>query len=171
MLKRAFSIALICLYVIPLHSHASSATDIDGLISSSQEQAQIRIQRQIQENQQLIREIDELSAQIAELKSDIAINRQDTKRNLYIAAGSMIATMLALRHFGKGTGNEVSDSFRILMGMLAGYAGATTTVVAAGGSGVNYLLVKLDEKKLPILERRLQEVKNQLEQQNENLAK
>lgn len=171
MLKRALSIALICLHVIPLHSHASSTTDIDGLISISQEQAQIRIQQQIQENQQLIREIDELSAQITELKSDIAINRQDTKRNLYIAAGSMIATMLALRHFGKGTGNEVSDSFRILMGILSGYAGAGTTVVAASGGGVNYLLVKLDEKKLPILERRLQEVKNQLEQQTENLAK
>lgn len=171
MLKRALSIALICLHVIPLHSHASSAEDIDGLISTSQEQARTRIQQQIQENQQLIGEIDELSAQIKELKNDIAINRQDTKRNLYIAAGSMIATMLALRHFGKGTGNEVRDSFRILMGILAGYSGAATTVVAAGGSGVNYLLVKLDEKKLPILERRLQEAKIQLEQQNENLAK
>lgn len=171
MLKRALSIALICLHVFPLHSHAVSTTDIDGLITTSQEQAQTRIQQQIIENQQLISEIEQLSAQINELQSDIAINRQDTKRNLYIAAGSMIATMLSLRHFGKSTGNEVSDSFRILMGILAGHAGAATTVVAAGGSGVNYLLVKLDEKKLPILERRLQEAKSQLEQQNANLAK
>lgn len=170
MLKRAFSIALICLHVIPLYSHAASSVEIDSLIRASKDQAHVRIQNKIEENQQLILEIDQLSAQIAEIQNDISINRQDTKRNLYIATGSMIATMLALRHFSKGTGNEVADNFRLLIGIITSYAGAATTVVAAGASGVNYLLVKVDEKKLPALINKLLEVKQRLERQNEILA-
>lgn len=171
MLKRILSVALFCLHVTPLNSFAASPADIDSIVADSQGPAREAVQTKIRENQKLILEITELEKQIQELNQDIETNRRDTKRNLYIAGGSAIATVLALQYFGRSTGNEVADQFRIIFGAIAGYAGIATTVVSAGAGGVNYLLVQVDQNKLPVLAKRLQELKNQLQTQNNALLR
>lgn len=171
MLKRALGIALICLHVVPLNTFAATSADIDSLIAASQGQSHKTLQAKIQENQQLIGEINELDKQIQTLSKDISINRQDSKRNLYIAGASAVATLAAIKYFGRSAGDEVADAFRIIGGMIAAYGGGTATVVAAGASGFNYLLVQIDESKLPALQATLLELKMKLQKQNEALSK
>lgn len=169
MYKRALNVALICLLVAPLNSRAANSQEIDGLIAESQSQAQESISHKVQENQKLILEITQLENQINELMKDIEINRRDVKRDLIIAGGTTLATLLAMRYFGRPTGSEVGDQFRLLFGFITAYAGLGSTVVAAGASGVNYVLVKVDENKLPELRARLQGLKQQAQAQNQAL--
>lgn len=171
MFKRALGIALICLHVISLNSFAASSADIDSLVADSQGQAQAALRQKVEENQKLIAEINELDLQIQALKADIEVNRQDAKRDLYIAGGSAIATILALRYFGRSTGSEVGDQLRLVFGFVTGWAGVGTTTIAAGAGGVNYLLVRIDENKLPLLQKRLQQLKVQLQAQNDVLLR
>lgn len=171
MFKRTLGVALICLNVISLNSFAASSADIDALVEESQTEARTVVHQKVLENQKLIAEINDLDKQIQELTADIVTNRKDIKRDLYIAGGSAIATILAMKYFGRSTGNEVADQFRLIFGFVAGWAGIGTTTIAAGASGVNYLLVQIDESKLPALQSRLQQLKAQLQTQNEILVK
>lgn len=163
---KTLSTAFICLSVISLNSFASPSTELDQIIETGKIDAQVVIQEQLQNNNKLILEITELEDQIGKLKTAIAINSTDTRRDLYIAAGSAIGTMLALKYFGRSTGNEVADSMRILMGIVTAYTGAGVTLISLGASGVNYIQVKIDQKNIAPLEVRLRELKSKLVEQN-----
>ena len=166
---KAFISAFICLSVLSLNSHAAPPSELDQLIESSEKEAQLIVAKKIENNRKLIVEITQLEEQIRNLKSDVAVNSADVRRDLYIAAGSVLGTMIALKYFGRGTGNEVADSFRIVLGILSAYAGAGTTVVSLGASGINYLQVKVDQKNLALLELRLADLKRNLIAQNTKL--
>ena len=160
--------AFICLSALPFNSFAT-LSELDQVIEAGKIDAQAVIQEQLKTNNKLIAEIRELENQIQKLKTDISINSADTRRDLYFAAGSAIGTILFLKYFVRATGSEVADSLRILGGILTAYAGTGVTIVSLGASGVNFIQVKIDQKNLPSLEKRLEELKAKLVAQNARL--
>lgn len=171
MFKNAVGIALFCLHVIPLNSLAVTSADIDALISQSHQQAEATIQQKIADNQVLISEISALQAQIEALKGSSEENRRDMRRGLYIAAGTALATSIAVALLIRPNPSEVGGPLNMLFGAGALLAGSAATVTSLSVSGINYMLVRLDESKIPGLQSRLAELKTQLENQNLELGK
>ncbi|WII72407.1 hypothetical protein QJS83_00815 [Bdellovibrio sp. 22V] len=172
MLKRAISAALICLHVVPVNSFAATSLEIDRLLMESRPQAEETIQQKLKENQELIAEITKLELQINEIQSNLGENRERMKVNLYIAGGTALATGIATFYFqGKVGRSEIADHMNLLFSTGAFLVGTGATINFLGNAGYRYLLVRIDEDKLPALQEKMAELKQTLEKQNAEFLK
>ncbi|MDG0815346.1 hypothetical protein [Bdellovibrio svalbardensis] len=174
MSKNLFAVALFCLHVIPLNSFAASAssTEIDSLVEESRPEAQAAIRAKIQENQRLVLEIAKVSADLDKIKADIAENSYAAKKDLIIAGGTAVATAITSYMLIRKTGrSEMGDQINLMLSMASTLVGSSLTIFNGGKAGYHYIILKLDEKKIPALEATLADLKQQLERQTEELLK
>ena len=171
MFKRVVSAALICLTVVPLNTYAASQADIDNLVIASQSQAQETVLQKIKANQELVAQITNLEAQIQEIKASAADNRYEMKKDLVIAGGTALATTIAVLYFGRATKSELGSQISATLQTGALVLGSVLTVKSLGSGGYDYLLLKVDENKLPDLESKLATLKTELEKQTAELLK
>lgn len=170
MKRKALKLALVCLHVISFDTFAANSIDIDSIVSESQESAQVQIQKKVRDNAALLEEIQQLEEQIKALQENVAINNKDIKRDLYIAGGTIIATVLARIYFNRSVKNETADQFRILLGIASTYIGSAITVVSSGASGVNYVLVHIDQNKISLFQEKLEKLKEKIQSENQALS-
>ncbi len=175
MSKNLFAVAIFCLHVIPLNSFAASSAssaDIDSLVEGSRSEARENIRAKIVENQRLVLEISKVQDQLHAIEKDIAEHGTEAKKDLIIAGGSALgAAIISVALYKTAGSSEVGMQLNMMGAMVVSLTGASYTILNGGKAGYEYLLLKLDEKKIPDLEAQLASLKDQLEKQTEELLK
>lgn len=173
MSKKLIAVALFCLHVIPLNSYATemSPSDLDGLIQDSQTDAKAAIRAKIEENQRLAVEISRVQDQVTAIQKDIALHGKNAKKNLVIAAGTALGTAIVSGALYATARGELGAELNIMGALITGLTGASYTIIRGGNAGYEYLLLKVDESKLPGLQMQLSVLKQQLDEQTQELLK
>ena len=174
MSKNLFAVALFCLHVIPVNTYAAEATsaDIDSLVQEARPATEAEIRAKIVENQKLTLELAKVQNDLENMQKDIAENRHYVKKDLIIAGGTALGSAILSYYFRSQTGrSEMADSLNIMFSVASILVGGSITVMNAGKAGIHYLVLRLDEKKIPALQAKVAELQKQLEDQTKTLLR
>ncbi|HWU42588.1 MAG TPA: hypothetical protein VN132_04085, partial [Bdellovibrio sp.] len=105
------------------------------------------------------------------IKKDIGDNKSAAKTDLIIAGTTALAATILTIWLSRRTGRDEIAEYNLAFSAASIVVGAAITVTKGTQAGYHYLLVKLDQNKLPVLEQKLAALKAQLEKQTAELIK
>ena len=122
------------------------------------------------ENQKLANEIHDIEKQIADIRANQSSNTTKLKKHIIIGTTTLIGTGLAVTLLKKTGKYGEGAIFNLIIAYAIQYVGAAGVVYQTAQGGYQYYLIKLDEKKIPELQKNLQDLQAKLQKQNDELS-